>query len=286
MDSAGLALTERILLAPVGDSPESPFLLHSVTTDKDGPLQVLTNIRYTALVQGEGEYRYAWYVYKDGRLYSCRWYSNGGQYDFVPTRPGKYFIRAWAVDAAGRYSEAVSAEMDVTSPVTIVIPDLKWRAPLSPMTEPVVKLVQHHMAQPQWDIYGVHNYHLTRTYTKDDGTTEYWSGIGYNYWIGFDGTIYEGRGRMLGAHAGAAWNHRTLGVGYQGDFETQAMTDAQLLSGAWLNAILLVEDNLSVNDIIGHGDISTSLCPGQNFRMAELKSEILKLLPPEYLETK
>jgi hypothetical protein len=160
-----------------------------------------------------------------------------------------------------------------------VVPNYNWREALPYIEEPIIKLVQHHMAHPTWTVYDVHNYHRSKYVIREDGTKDYWAGIGYNYWIGFDGTIYEGRGRKRGAHAGAEWSGRSLGIGYQGHFNQQEMTDAQLRSGAWLNAILIVEDNLSVDDIIGHGDILSTSCPGKNFRMQELREETQKLLP-------
>lgn len=139
---------------------------------------------------------------------------------------------------------------------------LKFTGPLKPFTQPVVKLIQHHMAHPTWDIFNVHTYHRN---------TNKWLGIGYNYFIDFEGQIFEGRGMNIGAHAGANWNGRSLGIGYQGDFTIQQMTDAQLIAGVWLNAKFIKEYGLSIDDIIGHKDISTTQCPGLNFRMQELK---------------
>ncbi|UNC90733.1 N-acetylmuramoyl-L-alanine amidase [Candidatus Contubernalis alkaliaceticus] len=158
----------------------------------------------------------------------------------------------------------------------IVEIDLSWSSPLVPITNPIEKLIQHHMAHTTWTVFDVHNYHKN---------TNGWKGIGYNYWIAFDGTIYECRGRNVGAHAGANWNGRSLGIGYQGNFETQKMTDAQLKSGAWLNAKLIQEEGLKVDDIIGHKDATATLCPGKNFRMEELQAEVKKLLGGEAVGT-
>ena len=155
----------------------------------------------------------------------------------------------------------------------IIKPDVRWRGALTPISRKITRLIQHHMAHTSWTFEQVHNYHR-------DGNG--WLGIGYSYWIGFDGRIYEGRGRNIGAHAGASWNGISYGIGYQGNFETQQMTDAQLASGARLNAKLLREEGLAVGAIVGHGTrfggTSSSLCPGKNFRMAELKAEVQKIL--------
>ncbi|WBX80110.1 N-acetylmuramoyl-L-alanine amidase [Virgibacillus salarius] len=129
----------------------------------------------------------------------------------------------------------------------------------------ITKLVQHHMAHTTWDIMDVHNYHK-----NGNG----WSGIGYNFWIGFDGTIYVGRGFNQGAHC-LSYNDTTIGIGYQGHFDKQQMTDAQLKAGTALNAWLIDQlPNVQANDIVGHGDLGNTACPGKNFRMSELKKGV------------
>lgn len=146
--------------------------------------------------------------------------------------------------------------------VKINKPNLKFSGSLQPINKNNVdKLVQHHMAHKSWDIYDVHNYHK-----NGNG----WNGIGYNYWIGFDGTIYEGRGFNIGAHV-KGHNSHTLGIGYQGDFTKQTMPDAQLKAGIALNKWLIGQlPNANKNDIIGHRDLANTSCPGKNFRMKEL----------------
>lgn len=147
-------------------------------------------------------------------------------------------------------------------------PELEWNGTLREL-ERVEKLIQHHMAHPSWDFRDVHEFH------RD---SRGWAGIGYNYWIGFDGTIYEGRGLHVGAHAGSNWNGRSLGIGYQGHFEEQEMTDEQLEAGAWLNARFIEDFDLSIADIIGHREVSSTACPGSNFKMAELKERTERAL--------
>lgn len=149
--------------------------------------------------------------------------------------------------------------------VKIVKPNIKFKK-LDPMPKKIDKLVQHHMAHPSWDIYDVHNFHKN---------TNGWNGIGYNYWIAFDGTIYEGRGLHYGAGV-RGHNHHTLHIGYQGDFTKQKMTDAQLKSGIELNKWLMSKLKLSANAICGHNDLVATACPGKNFRMQELKNGVSK----------
>ncbi|WP_193064923.1 N-acetylmuramoyl-L-alanine amidase [Oceanobacillus oncorhynchi] len=145
--------------------------------------------------------------------------------------------------------------------------NLTFRNVLTPVNKSrITKLVEHHMAHKTWTLQDVHNYHR-----NGNG----WAGIGYNWWIAKDGTIYEGRGFNVGAHVGG-FNSTTLGIGYQGDFTSQKMTDAQLKSGAALNAWLLSQlpNVKSKLDIIGHGDLAATTCPGKYFRMSELRDEV------------
>jgi hypothetical protein len=118
------------------------------------------------------------------------------------------------------------------------------------------------MAHQSWGIQDVHNYHR-----NGNG----WAGIGYNWWISFDGNIYEGRGWNQGAHA-SGYNATSLGIGYQGDFTKQTMPDAQLKAGIELNNWLMAQLGLSTSAIVGHNQVGNTACPGKNFRMSELKN--------------
>lgn len=137
-------------------------------------------------------------------------------------------------------------------------------------------LVCHHMAHPTWTVQDVHNYH--RNINKWTG------GIGYNYWVGFDGTIYECRQLRVGAHVGRL-NPVSVGIGFQGNLENQKMTDAQLKSGIELLKWLQSVTNPNVQ-IVGHGDLQPNACPGRNFRMNELKEGIKNYGKKEEKEVK
>lgn len=75
-----------------------------------------------------------------------------------------------------------------------IISNTAWgmqiRTPLEPLNlSRVDAIALHHMAHPAADIYEVQRWHLNQG----------WRAFGYNYWVGFDGTIYEGRGLHMGA---------------------------------------------------------------------------------------
>jgi N-acetylmuramoyl-L-alanine amidase len=275
--------SEKLLVA---SPPDGLMLLSGLMADKEGPLPVMTKIRWRAETgEGDGagvDVKYAWYIYKDNKHWKSIWYQDESHLDFVPTEPGKYRLRVWAVSPEGYAADWYAGEIVMEETVVIEKPALSFRNPLRPILEPIEKLLQHHMAQPSWDVYQVHNFHRNRIHWLDDTTWEYWDGIGYNYWIGFDGTIYETRGRQYGSHAGANWNGRSIGVGYQGDFTYQLMTDQQVMSGAWLNAKLIIDEGLVLKDIWGHKDVSNTACPGKYFRTEDLLRETKNILNSVY----
>lgn len=149
-------------------------------------------------------------------------------------------------------------------------PKLAFKGKLTPIKK-VTKVVCHHPAHPTWGIMEIHNYHKN---------SKGWAGIGYNYLICKNGRIQEGRGKNVGAHCSGR-NSDTLGVCFQGDFDKQQMTDAQVKAGGWLIAKLIKEHGLQINDVLGHRDLAATACPGKNFRMADLKTEILANLNPK-----
>jgi len=148
--------------------------------------------------------------------------------------------------------------------------NLVFNGKLIPLKK-IDKIICHHPAHPSWDINDIHKYH------RD---SKGWSGIGYNYFVTFDGRIQEGRGRNQGAHTLGGWNTKSLGVSFQGDFSKQLMTDEQVDSGAELIASLIRNEGLGINDVVGHGDLWNTACPGKNFRMTALKNTILNELNP------
>lgn len=157
-------------------------------------------------------------------------------------------------------------------------PPLSFRSKLTPLKK-VDMIILHHMAHKTAGVHDIHNYHRSRTYTNSSGKTAYWSGIGYNYFITFDGIIYEARGLHVGAQI-AGHNNRSIGIGFQGDFEQQSMTNAQLNAGAALCSKLLQDHSLTEKDIKRHKDLAATACPGNNFSFTELKQMLTTVRDP------
>ncbi|KAJ6652030.1 hypothetical protein lerEdw1_015818 [Lerista edwardsae] len=97
--------------------------------------------------------------------------------------------------------------------------------------------------------------------------TKKWCDMSYNFLIGEDGNLYEGRGwRNAGAHT-FGYNDLSLGIAFMGNFLDKSPNEA-----AWnvLKCLLdfavkmgyLAEDYL----ILAHNDVSNLLSPGEPIR--------------------
>lgn len=140
----------------------------------------------------------------------------------------------------------------------IVKPKWEWNGKLEPFYSirwSIDSIALHHMAHPTWDIYEVDNAH------KKNG----WIGIGYNWWVAFDGTIYEGRGFNKGAGVGGHNSH-ILSIGFQGDYErvNKEMPKAQYNAGVELIRWLRKQVP-SIKEIDGHKHWNSTACPRKIF---------------------
>lgn len=148
--------------------------------------------------------------------------------------------------------------------MNIIQNNINWNGSLIPLNlKQVEGIALHHMAHPTWNFNDVHLFH------RD---TRGWLGIGYNYWIGFDGKIYEGRGMNQGAHV-KGHNETLLGIGFQGDYDdlNSSMPDAQFNAGVeliqWLKAQIP-----TARVVHGHNHWQSTACPGKHFPLVEMIS--------------
>lgn len=117
----------------------------------------------------------------------------------------------------------------------------------------------HHMAHETWDVKDIEKYHV-----YENG----WDAIGYNYWIAFDGTVYEGRGLNKGAGV-ANHNSHIISIGFQGDFEVQIPTLEQYEAAREL-VYFLKEKIPGIKNIGCHRDWNATVCPGKNFNIKKI----------------
>lgn len=137
--------------------------------------------------------------------------------------------------------------------------------------ENVKKIIMHHTTMPEYNLYDIHEYHQSLG----------WYGFGYNYYIDFEGNIFEGAGPHIGAHA-RSHNSTSIGIAFQGDFTQQEMTKEQFEAGvkltAWLICVYGLDPEQIDDIIVGHKDVGSTLCPGDNFRMEDLRLAIQNIL--------
>lgn len=120
------------------------------------------------------------------------------------------------------------------------------------------RIILHHAAASECDARTVHTWHLKRGF----------SGIGYHFLVRKNGTIERGRAEnLVGAHA-AGNNSNSIGICFEGNFETESMGEAQKNAGKELIAYLCNKYGIDV--VIRHKDVASTACPGKNFPYTEL----------------
>lgn len=95
-----------------------------------------------------------------------------------------------------------------------------------------------------------------------------WTCIGYHFFVKKDGTIYRGRQEnSVGAHAGGA-NSNSIGICFEGRYETEQMPNAQVEEGKELVAYL--KNKYNISKVQKHSDVCSTSCPGKNFKFDEI----------------
>lgn len=149
-----------------------------------------------------------------------------------------------------------------------IISRKEWHAKPAKRTKrlstPVKYAVVHHSDTPQCfteldckrRVKNIQNYHMNH-----NG----WDDIGYNFLIGGDGNVYEGRGAdIVGAHV-RGYNSVSLGICVIGNYQTASPTRKTL------NALKNILDCMkrrkklkSDYSLKGHRDLGRTTCPGRN----------------------
>lgn len=126
----------------------------------------------------------------------------------------------------------------------------------------------HHMDHLTGNLNDVTSWHM-------DGN--HWVWVGYNFWIGFDGTIYECRGINYLPAAVLNHNNHVLSIGFQGQYnQNNKMPDAQFNSGVEL--IKYLKSKLpNIKTVAGHRDFMNSTCPGKYFPLDKMIEEVNKV---------
>ncbi len=147
--------------------------------------------------------------------------------------------------------------------LNIIQLDYKWKENLNMNNKPN-KIIIHHAALGKVSPEEINEFH------KSKG----WKGIGYNFYISKDGSIYAGRPESSeGAHT-IGENSRSIGICLEGNFQKEEVTEAELNS--LINLSLYISLKYDIYKILGHKEVYNTLCPGKKFPLEEVKKIIIK----------
>ncbi len=119
-------------------------------------------------------------------------------------------------------------------------------------------IILHHRAG-NGTVESIHAQHLSQG----------WTGIGYNFYVRKDGSIYRGRPiEMVGAHCQGK-NGCSVGVCFEGNFETETMSAAQIKAGQEL--ITYLKTLYPKAEVLRHNDFESTACPGKKFPFEDMK---------------
>lgn len=123
-------------------------------------------------------------------------------------------------------------------------------------------IVLHHAAAVKASPDDIHQWH------SNNG----WSGIGYHIYITKTGEAYHGRPLdTIGSHV-YGFNSESIGVCFEGNFETEAMSQVQKLKG--IEVVNELRTMYPGAKIVGHRDLMATGCPGINFPFEEITNGI------------
>jgi N-acetyl-anhydromuramyl-L-alanine amidase AmpD len=158
--------------------------------------------------------------------------------------------------------------------MNIIKPVLPWRYPLSPLDPDNVKyIVIHHIEASTAAIEDIDSWH------KQNG----WNGVGYNYYVRKDGTVYEGRGMNIGAHC-LNYNEMSIGIACEGSYMTEIPPDVQI--DALVELIKELKPQfLNLIEIGPHKKYCSTSCPGRNFPFDAVIEKVKQEMPQEQIQS-
>ncbi|KAJ6641853.1 Peptidoglycan recognition protein [Pseudolycoriella hygida] len=155
------------------------------------------------------------------------------------------------------------------SELTLVTRD-RWKAKkatgeINDLKTPVRLVIVQHTVQSSCNtmnacatlVRQVQSQHINSRYIDDD--------IGYNFLVGGDGAVYEGRGwDKVGAHT-YGYNSRSIGIAFIGDYRTDEPTTQQIIA-----LLKLLRDGVTMHKIsenytlLGANQVQQTESPGRN----------------------
>lgn len=136
-------------------------------------------------------------------------------------------------------------------------------------------IVLHHTATDRGSVESIDRTHRRRR----DQNGQPWLGIGYHFVIGNgngqgDGEIvptFRWWQQMHGAHAGVkSHNQYGIGIALVGNFNERPPSARQLTAVKRLVRTLKFNYGITADNVVGHGDIKQTDCPGKYFPLEEV----------------
>ncbi|QDT63499.1 peptidoglycan recognition protein family protein [Calycomorphotria hydatis] len=131
-------------------------------------------------------------------------------------------------------------------------------------------IVLHHTATNSGSVASIDAAHKRRR----DSAGRPWKGIGYHFLIGNGNGMPDGKvaetfrweEQIAGAHAGVLqYNQHGIGIALVGNFELEGPTDRQQTALLELIERLVTDYGIPAENILTHGEIRATQCPGRFF---------------------
>jgi hypothetical protein len=129
----------------------------------------------------------------------------------------------------------------------------------------ITHITVHHSAAPaNIPLVKIARYHV-------EDPSHQWPGIGYHFYIGPDGTIFQTNRLETVSYHVKYNNDYTVGICFAGNFNHAVPTPAQVNSGARLIAWLMQELDIPLENVKGHKEYpkNTTNCPGEQWLKGE-----------------
>lgn len=115
------------------------------------------------------------------------------------------------------------------------------------------RIILHHAEATSCTPEQIHQWHLANG----------WSGAGYHFLVRKSGEVYRLRPEgKVGAHASGA-NSDSIGICFEGRYQSETMPKAQIDAGRELVAYL--KGKYGISNVLRHKDVCSTDCPGANF---------------------
>ncbi|KAM7399565.1 hypothetical protein PAMP_018830 [Pampus punctatissimus] len=183
----------------------------------------------------------------------------------TPPKANRFFEKSAAQSADGNKTKGCEAmDQKVT-----VVSRLEWAAATprnkETLSSSACRVIIHHTALTNYKGHREQLVSIQRLHMKERGFDD----IGYNFLVGGDGTVYEGRGwGVVGAHSKGN-NHDSVGIAFMGNFNYDTPSREAISSVKRLLQSGVSQGFLRPHFVLfGHRDLGNTECPGQKLYAA------------------